>query len=218
MWKTRYHNKYLNFVKRGKSYQTLNVNDDPKFAKSNMALLRGAKMLNQIGGIEFSEYQLDLAKIALPYMVKQFYDDHWDKFKQSIMKMHAIDPKSIEKHQIISETARREGKSTFYRHIVIALALNTPIEHNFPFCIALAAHREDTIIDSMKLIKRDLKAMPEWIAAVERGDIVVLIDSEKCLRFKTRNGLGYVEIQCFAGEDVSLKKGGVFERGVVMAA
>ncbi len=199
-WKAKYHERFKTYVETGKTYRTLNKHDDPQFDQNNKAMLHMAKLLNNVGGIEFSEYQLDLTSTILPFTTKQMYDKWWIMYKTSIMKLYKIPKQTLQPHQIISTTARREGKTSFYRNLAIAIALACPTEHGLELRIALPAHREKTSRESMFKLKQALFNVPGFL---DPNQYIILEENVDVIRFRRPNSKGFVEIRAFAGDNVS---------------
>lgn len=196
-WKKKYHTGLLSFVESGKPYQTINKYDDPQFEKNNKSMLKYAKLLNNVGGIEFSEYQLDLTNGVIPFITKQMYDEYWLIHKPTIMKLFSTPLHIIKRHQILSTTARREGKTSFYRNQIIAIVLSCLVDHGMELRIAIPAHREKTSREAMFKLKQALFQVPEF------SEFIIEEENVDVLRFRRPNSAGFIEIHAFAGDEVS---------------
>jgi hypothetical protein len=196
-WLDDYHERYIKYIKYGTDYRNDNKYNDPMFYESNMAMVRFCSIINTIGGIELSEYQLDVLKVMLPYIVQTMYNKFWSGFNAAIMKLYGIDKKDIEAHRIVSSTARREGKTTVYISMAISAMLTIPTNHGFEFRIAMPAHKEKTSRETLKKLKDRIFGRDDF------KKFVVETNNEDILKIREPGKRGFVEVHAFPGGKVS---------------
>jgi hypothetical protein len=197
-WQKRYHKRYLDYLESGKDYRFENKYDDPRFKKSNEGMIKFSRLINTIDGKEFSEYQLDLLQTMFPFVTKIMFDEHWTDYKSSIMKLYQITKADIEAHRIISATARREGKTTFYISFAIAGMLSVPTDHGLEFKISFPAHEQKTSRDTLALLKYRMRTLDEY------ATLTIEEDNADVFRFSRGDAAGYVEGHAWPGGSVSI--------------
>lgn len=200
-WKKRFHNKYIDYMSKDIDYITKNKHDDSGFKESNDGMVKFASLINTIGGIELSEYQLDILDVLMPYVVQKMYQKHWKEDKVAIMKLYGIKEEDIKAHKIASKTARREGKTTFYISLAISAMLSVPVSHGMKFRIALPAQRQETSRETLMKLKERLEVHPAFKDALSYN---VTIGKWTADVVRLKCGTGYAEAHAWPGGKVSL--------------
>ena len=205
-WQSRFHKKYLDYYETTTDYRPKNKYDDEIFSTNNDAIVKFSQIVNTIGGIEFTEYQLELLEEIFPYLVPMFYHKHWSTFGQAIRKMYKIGENDIAAKRIVSGTARREGKTTFYISIAASLILTMPTGHGWEYKIAMPAQRLSTAMETLRILASRLEQHPMFVDGVESGRIQILKQTTEVLVIVNESGSGLCEIHAFPDGDVSIGK------------
>lgn len=193
-----YHYRYKKFVDEGCSYKIKNLKNDSKFKKQTTALLEFCSVVKAISGRELCDFQLDIIRYFLPYVVQQYYFEFWTLHKNTICSLYGFTHEDIFARRLISATARREGKTTIYIHICVAILLTFPVYYGCKLRISLPAHKQDTSRETLNKIKQDLLNHELFNPAY------VTINHVDVFRYEPNGkGNGFIELKAFATGNVS---------------
>jgi len=115
---------------------------DPNYKSSNNIILKGditvtkfLKLLYNVKGYDWFDYQLMLIPHLLIATLKTFYKDEWDNYSVRIKKQYEIN-KVIK--MVLSCAARRDGKTTMIAawFALLLLLMKGTIERQFQLIIA----------------------------------------------------------------------------------
>lgn len=181
-------------MRDGTSYIPESSKDDPKFNNGNKAVLKFSRMINTIGGIEFSEFQLDILVRVFPYIIPIFFHKHWASKKSAIMELYEIKEIEISGRKIICISSRRAGKTTFNIALFICIMICAPFDDDkFHLRLSVPAQCLEVSRKILKLLVRRFKSTPDF----ENG--YVKLDIENADTFKIhKNGSGSAQVSAFS--------------------